>query len=374
MSNTFDCIVIGDGIAGAASARALARAGARTLVLGRGDTRGAATPAAAGMLAPQIEAHAGDPTLDLGIAARDRFPQLADDLRAAGHDIGLVRHGILHVAFDDAGAVTLAAQAAAQRALGLQAEWWDQLTVHREVPGAGDDVTGGLFAPQDASVDNVALLAALLADAAAAGAEVRRQQDADRIVVRQGRVGGVRHADGESAAPWVVVAAGAWSPQLHGLPRPLPVVPVRGQMALTPWPGGERPVVLFGPGGYIVPRGPHAILGSTMEHVGFDPTTTADGIAHIRTTTGRILPPLLTYPMLRTWAGLRPLTPDGRPILGADPEIEGLCYCTGHGRNGILLGPLSGEIVRDVVLQRGTSWDLTPYAITRFATTEPDAP
>jgi glycine oxidase len=340
------------------------------LLLGRDDAPGAATPAAAGMLAPQIEARAGDPTLDLGIAARDRYTDLAAELLAHGHDIGFQPGGILHVAFDDAGAIALEAQAAAQQNLGLEAVWWDQLTVHQEVPGIGESVTGGLFAPRDASVDSVALLAALLADAAAAGAEVRPRTDADRLLVRQGRVTGVRHADGESAAPWAVVAAGAWSPQMHGLPRPLPVVPVRGQMALAPWPGGERRLVVFGPDGYIVPRGGHALLGSTMEQVGFEPVTTADGIAHIRTTTGRILPPLLTYPILRTWAGLRPITPDGRPILGHDPEIEGLLYCTGHGRNGILLGPLSGEIVRDLVVHGGSSRDLAPYAVGRFTATE----
>jgi glycine oxidase len=141
-------------------------------------------------------------------------------------------------------------------------------------------------------------------------------------------------------------------------------------MALTPWPAGETRIVLFGPGGYIVPRGDHAVLGSTMEHAGFEPHTTADGIEHIRVTTGRILPALLTWPILRTWAGLRPLTPDGLPIIGADPDLTGLFYACGHGRNGILLGPLTGDVVRDLVVRGETPHDLSVYGVQRFGSAQ----
>ncbi|MEK7667671.1 MAG: FAD-dependent oxidoreductase, partial [Gemmatimonadota bacterium] len=164
-------------------------------------------------------------------------------------------------------------------------------------------------------------------------------------------------------------AAGAWTPSIRGVPRVVRVVPVRGQMALVPWPDGEPDAVLFGRHTYAVRRGEHAILGSTMEHAGFEPATTEEGMERIRRETGALLPALLGQPVQRMWAGLRPMTPDGRPIIGRDPEVEGLYYATGHGRNGILLGPLTGEIVRDLVVKGETPFDLAPYAVTRFDTT-----
>lgn len=350
---------------GAACARALAAAGHRTLLLAPGPLGGEATPAAAGMLAPQIEAHAGDPLLDVAIAAREHYHALAKDLAAAGHDIAHRPNGILHVAFDDAGAADLARQADAQRTLGLEAEYWDRAALRKRVSGLGAAVPGGLFAARDGSVDVDAVLGALLADGAARGV-MRLEAAADALVAAGGCVAGVRAGDDTYAAPVVVLAAGAWSPRLAGLPRAIPIEPVRGQMALAPWPAGETRMVLFGPGGYIVPRGDHAVLGSTMEHAGFEPRTTAEGIEHIRVTTGRILPALLTWPILRTWAGLRPLTPDGLPIIGPDPDLAGLIYACGHGRNGILLGPLTGEVVRDLVVRGETRHDIRAYRVQRF--------
>jgi len=365
MRNSSDVIVIGAGIVGAAAARALAAAGRRVLVLRREGAAGEATTAAAGMLAPQIETHADDPMLPLAIAAREYYRDLAAQLGEAGHDIGYRPDGILHVACDEAGARDLEAQAAAQRSLGLEAEYWDRAELERRVPGIGARVVGGAFAPRDGHVDNVALAGALVADAQRLGAEVRNVE-VDALTVMGGSVTGVRGGDESFLAPVVVLAAGAWAPAIGCLPRPLPIAPVRGQMALAPWPAGEEQRVIFGPGAYLVPRGDYAVLGSTMEQAGFAPETTAEGIAHIRTATGMLFPPLLTYPIVRTWAGLRPVTPDGRPIIGRDPDVAGLVYACGHGRNGILLGPLTGEIVRDLVVTGETRWDLAPYAVSRF--------
>ena len=365
MAKSFDCIVIGDGIVGAASARALARAGRAVLLLGRGGLNGAATPASAGMLAPQIEARAGDPVLPLALAGRDLYQSLAADLARHGHDIGLTRGGILQVALDADGSRELREQAAAQRSLGLEAEWWESAELRKHVPGIGAEATGALFAPNDGSVDPAAVHAALLADAERSGATLDLVSGADALWLRGTRVAGVKGPGGDIAAGHVVIAAGAWSPALPGLPRPLAIEPVRGQMAQAAWPSGEPRAILFGPGGYVVPRRDVAVLGTTMEKAGFDAVTTAEGIGHIREITGRILPPLLTWPIVRTWSGLRPVTPDGRPILGTDPDVEGLVYATGHGRQGIVLGPLTGEIVRELV-DGSCRRDLEPFAVTRF--------
>lgn len=365
----YDCIVVGGGIVGAAVARSLAAARRSVLLLDRQAPGAEASAAAGGMIAPQIEITPGDPLLELSLAARERYPALAADLEErTGRSVGYAACGIALVAFDEARAGALEAEVATQRRLGLEARWLDRAALLSRQPGIGTAALGALLAPQDGVVDNAALTAALLDDAQRLGAQIAPGEAAVELLTKGGRVTGVRTERARREAGAVVVAAGVWSGAIKGLPRPIPVEPIRGQMALAPWPGGEPKGVLFGRDAYVVPRGDHAILGSTMEHAGFEKATTAEGIHHIRTETGALLPALLTYPILKTWAGLRPMSPDGRPILGFDPEVGGLVYATGHGRNGILLGPLTGEIVRDLVVQGETPWPIGPYAITRFQT------
>jgi glycine oxidase len=126
------------------------------------------------------------------------------------------------------------------------------------------------------------------------------------------------------------------------------------------------PVILYYGHGYLLPRGPEAILGSTMEWVGYDARTTAQGVADVREAAERLCPAVRPLPTRRAWAGLRPMTPDGRPILGADPEMVGLWYATGHGRNGILLAAITGEIIADLLATGRTDADVSQFAVSRF--------
>ncbi len=359
-------IVIGAGVVGAATARAIAARGLKPLLLRRGAGIGEATPAAAGMLAPQIEAEPGDAVLDLALAARDRHAALAVELAVAGHDVAWAGDGIVRIAMSRAEAGTLQARVTAQRSRGLAAEWWDAAELTRRVPGVAANARGALFAPHDGHIDNVALGDALVRDGVRRGAMLEFAA-AHSLCVANGRVTGVTTTAGERRAPIVVLAAGAWSSALAGLPRPLPVEPVRGQMLRTAWPEEVPERVLFGPDGYVVPRRGSAIIGSTMEHAGFDTRTTEAGLASIRSAAAALVPAFADLPVAESWTGLRPVTPDGRPIIGRDPELEGLVYATGHGRNGILLGPLTGDLVADLVVRGETSHDLAPYSITRFS-------
>lgn len=368
---TFDAIVIGAGIVGAASARALALAGRRVLVPERGWPGGEATAAAAGMLAPQVDHDPADPGLALGIAARERYPALVSELEGGGAPPLRYRAcGIGVVGFDEDRAAELQRRAEAQRAAGLAAEWLDRAALAKRHPGIGPTARGALLAPRDGAIDNTALGAALLASGARAGVEFSEREEVEELLVRGGRVAGVRTSRGLREAGTVVLAAGAWTPSIAGLPRRLPVVPVRGQMMLVPWPATEPDAVLLGRHAFVVRRGDQGVLGSTMEWAGYEPVTTEEGLAHVRRETGALLPALLDQPVQRTWAGLRPVTPDARPIIGPDPELEGLVYATGHGRNGILLGPLTGEIVRDLVVRGETPFDLAPYGVRRFGGAE----
>jgi glycine oxidase len=368
MSAAYDCVVIGGGIVGAATARALAARGRRILLLDRAMPGGEASGAAAGMLAPQIEAAADDPLLPLALAARDAYPELVAELdRRTGVNVGYRPGGIARVALDEAEAARLAAQVEAQRAMGLTVTWLDRDALLRRHPGVGAAARGALLAPQDACVNSVTLTAALLADAARSGAEIVDHEEVTGVVIETARVRAVDTVRGRYSTGAAVVAAGAWSPALHGLPRRLSVEPVRGQMAAVTWPPDEPAGVLFGRHVYVVPRGDDALLGSTMERVGFMKDTTPAGLAHIFGEAAALLPALGAQRVHRLWAGLRPVTPDGRPLIGAEPEVAGLVYATGHGRNGILLGPLTGAIACDLVLDGATRYDLAACDVTRFA-------
>ena len=124
--------------------------------------------------------------------------------------------------------------------------------------------------------------------------------------------------------------------------------------------------MVYADDGYLVPRGVEALAGSTMERAGFAKDTTPEGQAQIVAAAAKIFPSLANAPVLRRWSGLRPMTPDTLPILGFDPAVEGLVYATGHGRNGILLAPLTGQIVCDLVVSGETRWDISAYSVDRF--------
>jgi glycine oxidase len=357
---TCDVAVIGGGVVGAACARAAALRGLAVTVFEPGPDPGAASPASAGMLAAQIEPTDAD-TFSLAVRGRDLYEPLAPLLReATGIDIGFWRPGIASLAFDDVVEARLKNEVAAQRQAGLRCDWLEPEDVHERWPGAAPECRGALFASEDGALDPQGLARACLADARRLGATLVPER-VEAVAVAAGRATGVTTAQGTTTAGHVVIAAGAWSPTIGALPRPLPVEPVRGQMAATPWPSATPAAILYDGDGYVLARGAEALLGSTMEHAGFDCHVTNEGLAQIFRGAVRLLPALLQAPVLRTWAGLRPLTADGRPIVGRDPEIERLWYATGHGRNGVLLAVLTGEVIGDLVSAGKTSVDFAGW-------------
>ncbi len=361
-----DVGIVGGGAVGAACARAVALRGLAVAIWEPGPDPAAASPASAGMLAPQIEP-ADDALVALSVRARDLYEPLAPALReSTGIDIGFWRSGIAAIAFDEAGAGRLKEEVARQRQAGLRCDWLGADEVHERWPGAAPDCQGALFAPEDGALDPQALTRACLADARRLGATLYADP-VTALALAEGRVAGVETAAGTTPVAHAVVAAGVWSPQLRGLPRALPVEPLRGQMAATAWPAGCPPAILYHDHGYVLARGGDALLGSTMERAGYDARVTNEGLAQIFRGAVRLLPALLTSAVERMWAGLRPATPDGRPILGRDPDVEHLWYATGHGRSGILLAALTGEIIADLVTTGATDVDLAAFRIDRLA-------
>jgi glycine oxidase len=362
---SYDVIVVGGGPVGAACARELTLAGRRVLVLEQGGEIGQGWRAAAGMLAPQIESEAGDPLLELGLAGRELYPALAEGLReTTGIDIGLWREGIASVAATEAEAADLRSRCARQRQHSQLSDWLDADEVRTRWPWLGP-TAGALWAPREGAVDPPKLVAALLADAERLGAALIHDR-VGAIDCRGDRVVGVIGHGDRYSADAVILAGGAWSGAVEGVPRPLAVAPVRGQMAAFPWPAGAQPAIVYGHGCYILARGDEAITGSTMEYVGFRPETTPAGLARVFTGATALCPALTGVAVSRTWAGLRPVTADGLPIIGAEPRLAGLWYATGHGRNGILLAGITGVVVRQLLAGEPTVEDIDAFAPTRF--------
>jgi glycine oxidase len=344
VTSSYDVIVVGGGAIGAACARELAVKGQRVLVLEAGGDEGQAWRAAGGMLAPQIEADGSDDLLELGLRARDHYTSLASTLReVTGIDVALWREGIARVATADEEAAVLQAKVVWQRSQGYTCEWLEQIEVRHRWPWLGP-VVGALWAPLDGALNPLRLVEALLADARRLGTTIAFDR-VRKLDLERGVVIGVSGTTKQYVAPQVVLAAGAWTPLIEGIPRKLPVQPVRGQMAALQWPQEIPRAIVYHKDSYILAREAEAILGSTMEYVGFRPEVTSSGLAQIFSATLTLCPGLVRGKLRRSWAGLRPVTPDGAPIIGPEPEVQGLWYATGHGRNGILLAGLTGHLV-----------------------------
>ena len=365
MTTAYDVIVVGGGPIGAACARELALAGRRVLLLEPEGERGQGWKAAAGMLAPQLEAESEDPLLELGLAAREHYGPLAESLlETTGTDIGLWREGIAWIAADESEAGRLRSKVAWQRQQGHLADWLDEDEVRARWPWLGSS-QGALWAPHEGAVEPQRLVAALRSDAVRLGV-VMEQDAATAIESRGERVSGVVGRHGRYPAADVVLAAGAWTGTIGGVPRPIAVAPVRGQMAALPWPAGARRAIVYGCGGYLVARGDEAIAGSTMEYAGFHSDVTSSGLARVFAAATALCPALTSAEVRRTWAGLRPMTPDGLPIIGAEPRLAGLWYATGHGRNGILLAGLTGLLIRQLLAGEPPAEDLGSFSPERF--------
>lgn len=353
-----DTAIIGGGLVGLAAAAALSARGGRVALIAATHA-GEASRAAAGMLAPGVE-HATGAAHAFAVAARDLYPSYVEALaEVTGIRVPLNREGILELVTDEAAVDTKRAEADAH------GEWLSAEQLRALEPAVGP-AAGAILYPHDGAVDNVALLRALrtLVQASAAVTVI---DEAATAVELSSEPPVVRLVSGRRiAAATLVLAAGAWSPLVHGLPRSIPVEPVRGQMMAV----AAAPLrhVTYGPTGYVVPRG-HAltVVGSTMERAGFEVATTPDGLAALEATAAQISPALAGARTVDRWSGLRPVTPDLLPILGRDPDCPALIYACGHSRNGILLGPLSGECVAALASGEEPNLDITPFAVTRFA-------
>lgn len=364
-----DVIVVGGGLIGSAVAGELARRGVKVTVVEEREPGFGASGAAAGMLSPLPESSGPGAFLSLAESSLALYDEFVERLReASGIEIEYRRNGKLEVAFDDEAEASLRQAYEWRRASGHESVWLTGAEARSLEPALGPQVQAGLFNTNDYQVENRQLTRAAWIAAARGGVRFRTGERVAGVEVADGRVTGVTLAGGgRLAAGCVVVAAGCWSGQLRGLPRPLPLTPIRGQIVILESCPPILSRMVSGSRCYLVPRADGRILiGSTAEAAGFAVHATGGGVHRLLAAALTVAPALADAPLVELRAGLRPGTPDGLPILGPDPQVAGLFYSTGHYRNGILLAPITALLLAEAITTGTTSIPLAPFAAERF--------
>ncbi|WP_225831183.1 glycine oxidase ThiO [Streptomyces sp. NK08204] len=377
-SRTSDVLVIGGGIIGLVTAWRAAQRGLATAVLDP-EPGGGAARVAAGMLAAVSELHYGEETLlALNLESARRYPDFAAELtELTGHDLGYRRCGTLAVALDADDRAHLRELHALQQRCGLESQWLSGRECRRLEPLLAPGVRGGLRVDGDHQIDPRRLAAALVAACERAGVVFHRAW-AERLDVVRDRAVGVTTADGtELRADQVVLAAGSLSGRLRGVPPELlpPVRPVKGQVLRLTVPQRFAPflsrtvrAMVRGSHVYLVPReNGELVVGATSEELGWDTTVTAGGVYELLRDAHELVPGITELPLTETRAGLRPGSPDNAPLLGPS-GLAGLLLTTGHYRNGVLLTPVTGDVMAQVLVGGELPEEARPFTPQRFGT------
>jgi glycine oxidase len=366
-------VVIGAGVIGLGIAWRLAQAGCKVDVYDKGEAGRGASWAAAGMLAAAAEAEPGEePLLPLTLESQLLWPDFARELLAAtGISVEYRDEGTLVVALNRDDAETLQHSYDFQRGLGLDIEWLTAAEARRLEPHLKPGIAAAVLSRNDHQVENRALVRALIAACRGTGVAIHEHCPVAEVIMTAGRATGVETAQGRADGDTVVLAAGAWSREIGGIPaaqRP-PVRPIKGQMLAVQMDKRApilRHVVWLPGGGYLVPRNDgRLIVGGTVEERGFDTAITAGGLLTLIEAAWRAVPTIEELPIAETWVGFRPGSRDDAPMLGPS-GIDGLVIATGHHRNGILLTPVSAAVISDYILSGRLPEMALPFAPQRF--------
>jgi glycine oxidase len=359
-----DVVVVGAGVIGLLAARELAAAGAGVVVLDRSRPARESSWAGGGILSPLYPWRYPAPVNRLAQWSQGIYRELCDSLRdSSGIDPEWIPSGMLVVDIDDRESIERWAAA-----FSMRFEYIDTRTVRELEPELGLEPDLALWLPEVAQVRNPRLVKALLESLQRTGVEIRPDSPVQGWRTSGDRVTAVQTPSGELHADNFVAASGAWTAGvLESTGLRLPFQPVRGQMLLFRGePDRVRRISLYR-GRYVIPRRDGRVLvGSTLEFVGFDKHTTDEALADLRQSAFELVPALVELPMERHWAGLRPGSPDGVPMIGPHPALTNLYICTGHFRNGVVLGPASARLLADQLLGRPPILDTSPYLADKF--------
>lgn len=370
MVQTPDVTVIGGGVAGCAVAWQLARRGASVEVLEAESPASGASGAAAGLLGPLAESV---PEGYMTAFAIDAFREIdgdADELAAeSGIDFAYRRAGLLRVAFTDAGMMKWRAFAERRAGLGLNLHWLSSEEALRLQPRLNPGVRCTLYSPSETHLVPGLYTRALAEAARRRGARIRSGVRVNGIEREGQRIVALATSEGRAPVASVVIASGAEAAKLgESLGVPLPVRPVRGQMVALRADAPFSGTAIYSEDAVLTPKPEAEVwVGATYEEAGFDRRVTGGGVAWLLGQAAAIAPELAGAAFLRAWAGLRPATPDGLPILGALPGVENGYAALGFFRNGILLSLLAGRVLATLALDAAPGRDLSPLAPGRFA-------
>ena len=354
-------LIVGGGAIGLLSAYALAQAGVQVCLLEQGQLGGESSWAGGGIVSPLYPWRYSPAVTALAHWSQDFYPRLGEQLLAQTQiDPEVNVTGLYWLDLDD----EAEALAWAQRE-GRALRRVDVAAVERAVPALAAGFGRAVQMADVANVRNPRLLKALRAALEQMPNVTLHEQCAVTGFVREaGRVAGVRTANGDLYADQVVLTAGAWSGELmKTLGIELPVVPVKGQMILYKCTEDFLPAMVLAKGRYAIPRRDgHILVGSTLEHAGFDKTPTDEALASLKASAIELLPALADAEVVGHWAGLRPGSPEGIPFIGPVPGHDGLWLNCGHYRNGLVLAPASCQLLADLLLGREPIVDPAPYA------------
>jgi glycine oxidase len=365
--------IIGGGVIGLSIGWRLAQAMCPVEIFERGEAGKGASWAAAGMLAAGVETEPGELALHaLNRASQIAWPAFAAELEGTtGQTVELRKEGTLMVALNRDDAAQLRYSYDFQRQHGIELDWLSGAQARQREPFLHPNLSAAVFCAGDHQVENRKLVRALRTAFLAAGGKLHEHVCVESIESTGGKITGLRLGEMRVEADVVVLAAGAWSGEVQGLPslaRP-PVRPIKGQM-LSLRMNASAPLlrhVVWTPRVYLVPRADgRLIVGATSEERGFDSNLTAGGVYSLLEGAWRALPGVEELPIDEMWVGFRPGSRDDAPILGPG-DLPGLVYATGHHRNGILLTPVTANAVADYILTGEIAEVIRPFAITRFA-------
>ncbi|HEX4538097.1 MAG TPA: glycine oxidase ThiO [Candidatus Acidoferrum sp.] len=364
---TFDVAIAGGGLIGATIAFDLARAGLQVALFDRHEPGEGSSWAAAGILSPAPENAGMITTVPLGRASLQLYPEFVAAIEEiSGQNAGYRTRGTLEALFSTDAQEKLSTIIALHHGLGLKAEPVRAEDAREMEPALSPELEAAVFRPDEACVDNRALTKAVLTAAERCGAKTFVGSNV-RSIAKDGRRCDGLVVDGEKVqSRWTVIAAGCYCAEIEGAAQYAPVRPAKGQMIALRGKDLSIERVLWSDHVYLVPRNDGRILaGATVEYVGFEKKVTAGGVQKIIAAALQLAPALADAQLEETWAGLRPDAPDHLPIIGPT-DLDGLLIATGHFRSGILLAPITAQLIREWITTQNVRQDWARFSPMRF--------
>ncbi|MFD1032673.1 glycine oxidase ThiO [Metaplanococcus flavidus] len=368
MNKTYDAILVGGGVNGGAIAYNLAKEGLKVLLLEKDRFASKASGAAAGMLGAQVEFDGVGPLFQLAKKSRAMFSGIAEELKMlSGIDIELKNQGILKVALTETQQTNQVRDARIYEKNGEGAQLLTVEETRNREPSLTKEIMGGMYLERDGQVAASRLTWGFIKSASELGSVLKEHVEVSSFYFSEGKVTGVATSEGDFFSNKVVVTGGAWSEKLlKATGLSLEAYPVKGECFSVK---SETPLLagpVFSEGCYLVPKeGGRIVVGATVIPYTFNQQVTLEGLSSLVKKAESLVPSIVTAEWERAWAGIRPQTADGLPYLGEHPAYQGLYIATGHFRNGILLSPITGKVMAELIVGTRPSIDINPFHVNR---------